>query len=472
MRKNIITIFAALGLGCLAVSCVDNPYVTEDNYLNKPNAGRSWIVGLQKQLATTTNTVVINTEITSDNYYNNYSQYTKVFDIPQIDYFDSDVNGLQASIQTLREMADYGLNTILPKDNTLEQTDRAFMHFCKGYALLLGGELFVGLPAAKLGKVDSAKEMLAKAVVSFTQAMELETKEETKRIYSLLAARANYYLGDKELAAQFALQAIADTKLLYSVKFDGKNSLPNEMQNATFDALPNRLAPLPRLDYLDPKFFSVGTPSTDQKALALVKAEEAFLILAEVALASGKPQESKAYLKQLLDVVALRPVVLVDDKRETRNGGKRKDYPLKAVGVKFAADKPSVFGYVLDRQKEKVPVYTVSGTKVTKEQLEEATATDDLLYLIYLMRQEIFFCEGRRLSDLGIKYPISQIEAGNNPLVSAAYTQAIIPAFIPLQSGMDDFTADPATGEITVKYDMNELLVKNKNSQYIMPLFK
>lgn len=471
MKKISIALSLVFTLALTTVSCVDNPYVTEDNYLTKPNAGHSWIIGLQKQLALTTNIIVINAEITSDNYFNNYTQYSKVFDQPQIDYFDPDVNNLQASIQALREMATYGLEVVLPKDPTLTETDIAFLNFCKGYANLVGGELFLGLPESKLGKVIPAEEMLKRAVDDLGKAYALETKAENKNAYALFIARAQYRLGNKAEAQDYATRAIATPNLLYNILFDGKNSVPNEMQNATYDALPNRLAPLPRLDYLDPKFFSVGTPQNDQKALALAKGEEGYLILAELALANQDIAGSKHYLNQLLDVVAARPTELVDDKKETRNGGIRSDYPLKEVKVRFDANSPEKEGYVLDRQKGKILVSKVSGTKVTKTDIEGITAADDLLYTIYLLRQEIFISEGRRLSDLGIKYPISQIEAGNNAHVTAAYTKALIPDFIPAKAGMDDFTTDAATGTVTMKYDMNKVLVAHKNSPYIMPLF-
>lgn len=472
MKKISIALSLVFTLALTTVSCVDNPYVTEDNYLNKPNAGHSWVIGLQKQLALTTNIIVINAEITSDNYFNNYTQYSKVFDQPQIDYFDPDVNNLQASIQALREMATYGLEVVLPKDPTLTEVDIAFMHFCKGYAHLLGGELFLGLPESNLGKVITAEEMLKRAINEFAKAYEMETKVDSKNAYALFIARANYRLGNKTEAQDYATRAIATPNLLYNIQFDGKNSVPNEMQNATYDALPNRLAPLPRLDYLDPKFFSVGTPQNDQKSLALAKGEEGYLILAEIALATQDLAGSKHYLNQLLDLVALRPTELVDDKRETRNGGIRSDYPLKEVNVRFDATSPEKEGYVLDRQKGKISVSKVSGTKVTKADIASITSTEELLYLIYLLRQEIFMSEGRRLSDLGIKFPISQIEAGNNSHVSAEYTKALIPDFIPAKAGMDDFTTDPATGTVTMKYDMNKVLVAHKNSPYIMPLFK
>lgn len=472
MRKINFAFSVFLILALTLVSCVDNPYVTEDDYLNKPNAGHSWIIGLQKQLALTTNVIVINTEITSDNYFNNYTQYSKVFDQVQIDYFDPDVNNLQASIQTLREMATYGLDVVLSKDPTLDKENIAFMHFCKGYANVLGGELFIGLPESKLGAVIGSQKMLELAIESFTNAYELTLNSELKNTYALFIARAYYRLGNKEQAKHYAQIAITTPNLLYTVEFDGKNSLVNEMQNATFDALPNRLAPLPRLDYLDPKFFSVGTPQNDQKSLALAKSEEAYLILSEVALANNDILLSKEYLYQLLDIVHARETELVDDKKENRNGGIRADYPLKEVAVKFDANSSEKHGYVLDRQKGKILVHKVSGTKVDRNTVESINSTDELLYTIYLLRQEIFISEGRRVSDLGIKYPISQIEQGNNPNVTSEYTKALIPDFIPEKADMDDFSTDPITGTVTMKYDMNKVLVSHKNSAFIMPLFK
>lgn len=472
MKKISIVLSSIFTLVLTTVSCVDNPYVTEENYLDKPYAGQSWIVGLQKQLALTTNVIVINAEITSDNYFNNYTQYSKVFDQPQIDYFDLDVNNLQASIQALREMATYGLEVVLPKDPSLTEEEIAFMHFCKGYAHLLGGELFIGLPESNLGKVIKSEEMLKIAVDHFKQAYTMETKADKKNAYAMFTARAYYRLGNKADAKEYANLAIVTPNLLYVIDFDGKNSVPNEMQNATFDALPNRLAPLPRLDFLDPKFFSVGTPQNDQKSLALAKGEEGYLILAEVALSDQDIAGSKQYLHQLLDIVAARPTELVDDKRETRNGGIRSDYPLKEVKVRFDASSPEKEGYVLDRQKGKILVSKVSGTKVTKEEIDAISSMDELLYTIYLLRQEIFISEGRRLADLGIKYPISQIEEGNNPNVSAEYTKALIPSFIPAKAEMDNFTTNRTTGTVTMKYDMNRVLVTHKSSPYIMPLFK
>ena len=467
MKNNIaIAILCAL----LISSCVENPNVTEEVYLSNPNATSSWITGLKRQLAITTNTVNINVAITSDNYFNNYSQYSKVFDALQISFIDVDVNALQADVQALREMASYGIETILPSDDSATEEDEAYMYFCLGYSNLLGGELFTGLPASNLGEVLNPQEMLQKALTHLETAAALEPSEEKKSAYRLLQARAYYDLGDVVKASQMATEALRTNQLVYQVDFDGQNGISNTMQTATFDALPNRLAPLPRLDFLDPKYYSIGTPETNQKPVVIAKAEEASLILAEATLSENLIAQTKQHLYDLLDLIATRPVVEVDDSNETRNGGNRQDYPLTAVAVKFDAEEEFQEDYILDRQQELINVYTISGTRVTEQDITNALNSDQLLYLIYRLRQEVFISEGRRVTDLGIKYPISQIEQDNNPNIDAGYTTSQIPDFIANADVLDNFQVD-GSGNIIIDVDMNKIIVQNKTSPVIVPFF-
>ncbi|UGU16457.1 tetratricopeptide repeat protein [Sinomicrobium kalidii] len=466
---NKKSIYLLLLLTCV-VSCVENPNVTEDIYLENPNSVRSWVAGLKRQLAVTANTVNVNVAITSDNYFNNYSQYSKVFDIPQIDYFDVDVNSLQVDVQALREMAVYGISTVVIADASVTAKDEAFMHFCLGYANILGGELFTGLPETNLGTVLPPEQIFERALSNLDDAINLETDPERIAVYRLLKARVYYNTGEAANAIEAARAALSSPSLLYQAQFDGENDLGNEMQNAVFDASPNRLAPLPRLDFLDPKYYSEGTPETDQKPVALAKAEEAYLILAEAYLAQQNITEARGTLQSLLTLVGERPVVSVDDSGETRNGGNRDDYPLTGVAVRFDSESPYREGYVLDRQAGNIDIHTVSGTSVTTDDIENAATVDELLYLVYQLRQEIFIGEGRRLTDLGIKYPVSQIEQDNNPNVPDAYTVARIPSFIPGEGQLDDFRVE-ADGRITIDVDMNKIIVANKNAAEIVPFF-
>lgn len=466
MQRYILTLGLAATLAL--PSCVKNPNVTEDVYLTTPNAAKSWAMGIRRQLALTMNAVVVNAELISDNYYNNYTQNSKVFDVPQIEYFDVDVNTTQSEIQRLREMATYGLNKIVPNDPTTTPADKATMHFAHAFAYLLSGENFVALPDTALGAVLTSTEHLQKALTLWDVAIAAEPDAAKKMAYTLLKARTYYALGDATNASTEATKVLAQKNVLLQVAYDGLNSINNEMQNGTFIAQPNRFAPLPRLDFLDPKYFNAGVAAQEQKSIAIAKGEEAYLILAEAQLAAGNIGTARQYLQNMLtDVVSLRTVTAVDDSKETRNGGNRKDYPLTAMKVKFDAGDAARDGYVLNRQAGKVNVYTVSGTKVTAADLTAAATADELLYLLYRLRQEIFMSEGRRMFDLGIKFPVSQIEKLGNKNVRDEHTKAQLPSFIPLSRGMDDFTVD--AGVVTMKYDMNKVLVQNRSAKEIFP---
>ncbi|MBC9934871.1 tetratricopeptide repeat protein [Chitinophaga qingshengii] len=469
MKKRYIT--ATLLAGMLAInSCsVLNPNVTEDVFLENSNAASSWVNGLRKQLALTMNQVVVSTELVSDNYYNNRTLSSKVFDIPQIDYYDVDVNNLQVHVNRLREMANYGLQKVLKADPAATAADSAEVYFSSAFASLLSGELFVALPGSTNGAVLSPTEHLQIAIRQLDQAIALTKNAADISAFTLLKSRAYYALGDAANAAKFAAAAQSNNTLLRQVKYDGVNNVPNDMQTYLFSSTYNEFAPLPRLDFLDPKYFHTGQPANDQKPVTIVKAEEAWLILAETQIAAGNPAEARNTLKQLLSIVANRPFVMLDDKKDTRNGGNRNDYPTTAVQVKFDASDAARDNYVLDRQKGNVKVYTVSGTMVTNNDLDAAITEDQLLYTLYRLRQEIFIAEGRRMTDLGIKFPVSQTEQLSNPNVKPEHLKAQLPAFIPLGRGMDDFTYDKANGIVTMKYDMNAVLVKNKHAKEIFP---
>ena len=82
----------------------------------------------------------------------------------------------------------------------------------------------------------------------------------------------------------------------------------------------------------------------------------------------------------------------------------------------------------------------------------------------------MFISEGRRVTDLGIKYPISQIEQDNNPNIDAGYTTSQIPDFIANADVLDNFQVD-GSGNIIIDVDMNKIIVQNKTSPVIVPFF-
>ena len=225
---------------------------------------------------------------------------------------------------------------------------------------------------------------------------------------------------------------------------------------------------------LDPKFFNSAEPNSvdDQYAdIAYIKAEEAYLIVAEAQLASGDLGAAKATLNDLLDVVAQRRVGHWhdgDDPRRNQDGSARPNADDWAVAA--SPEAPFREGLVRSRS-ESVPVPVISGTTAGGRRRGRARRTvDEALRLLYLLRQEIFIAEGRRMMDLGIKWPVPQNEILVNENIAAGdpATEPVIPSFLPAGE-MDAFTVDAANRQVTILHDLNAVLVANKASGLVLP---
>lgn len=482
MKKIVYILLAALS--AVSTSCellepreIISPNVDEDTFMNGDLIMTPWVSGIKRDLATTMGTWVELTEIISDNYFNDYTQSSKVFDRPQLDQHDVDVTNLQRLVAYLRQSAEYGLDKVAAADKTTTPEQLYVLRMVHAYSFLLAGEYFVGLPMEKHGKVETWQANLSKAIEGFKAIVPEAAKigaDEAATVNTFIA-RAYYRLGDKANAVAFAKAALAlSDKFVKSVAFDGKNSVNNSMQTYTY-ANP-WFQPLPRLDFLDPKYFtSVGQP-TEQRSIAIAKAEETHLILAEAALADGDVAGAAATMKTLRALVASRPTITINDGTETRGDAGAVKYPASSEYRVAASDgEPLRGGLVLTRNKENpmVTVPYISGTSVDDAMIDAQAANggDSLLELLYLMRQEIFFAEGRRVCDLGIRIPVCFREASVNPSAEG-FTTAQLPSFIPLNQEMDRFVMDAAAKTVVIKHNMNRVIVANKTSQYVVPFVK
>lgn len=468
-----ITMMSLSACDLISPSDIVNPNVDEDTFKKTSNALQSWVNGTNSTLATTVSKFVELTEILSDNYFNNYSQSSKVFDFPTILYTDPDVTTLQRGVGALREMALNGLSNISKTDNTMTVEQEFNLRYVEGYSYLLAGEYFVGLPEENGGEIKDWKHNLNKGIDTFNSCLTLAQTNDDKAFINTLLARAFYKLGDKQAAvshAQAALDLSAD--FVKQVTFDGKNSVDNSFQGYVY-GLPYGTAfqPLPRLDFLDPKYFQTTDP-LEQRPICIAKAEEPYLIMAEAEIADNDLAHAKQTLTSLLALVKARPVQKgVNDQVEQRDNGGYKKYPnSSAFKVAASANDSLRAGLILDRQAPKlIDIPYISGTSVTQQMIDQCDGQDNLLRLLYLMRQEIFFGEGRRAADLGIRLPVCEVEAANT--ASEGYTQAQIPPFIPLNQDMDAFTIDDKAKTVVIKHNMNNVIVDNKNTEYVAPFF-
>lgn len=472
LKYIILSAFACLSLSScdlLLPGNIVNPNVSDDTFLESDNAMQAWVNGANRSFAVAMGNYCMLMEILSDNYFNNYSRSSQVFDIPRILYTDTDVADLQRYVGMLRETADYGIGPVADADPATTQEDLFNLYYIKAFSFILGGEHFRGLPDIEGGEIKTWREYLHTALEVLDRTLEYAGTDEEKALVHTLKARVYYRLGDRENASAEASVALGlSSDFVRQVEFDGDNAVNNPIQEAVWGTW---FQPLPRLDFLDPKYFQLS--ATEQRPINIAKAEENYLILAEASLAAMDETGAKDYMRQLLVLVKSRPVQDgINDQLEGRFNGGFKHYP-DSPEYKVAASEGEPFreGLVLDRRKPAlISIPYISGTSVTDEMIDNASGIDGTLELLYLMRQEIFFAEGRRAADLGIRLPVCEVEAANNPS-AAGYTDAVIPPFIPLNQGMDDFTMDEAAKEVTITYNMNRIIVENKSSEYVAPFF-
>jgi len=450
---------------------VINPNVTEGDFIVTPNAAASWARGSERQLATAVNQVLMGTEVVSDNLFNNRTLFSKVFDIPQIEASDFDVTNIQRAIHRLRESANRGITIVVPSDPNVTAETRAQLHFHRGYASLLAAELFVALPGEPGGPILTPAEHVQRAVADFEQVRSLSANAANRSAALLAIARAQYLVGNRAAAVAAAQEVRTSAPtLIRNAIFDNVDGPNNTMQGAVF-AGQNEFQPLPRLDFLFPKYYSRS--AGNNSPVAILKGEEAFLILAEAAISQGNLGGVWAILVDLLGLVAQRPRENVDDRSQRRGRlGGTWIYPNSAnVQVQASPSAPPRSGLVLTRSGGPVSIPVVSGTSVTQAMLDGATTEAELLYLLYLMRQEIFVLEGRRMTDLGIRYPTALDEALTNPNVDqgSPALQAVLPPWIPLNYGLDGFTYADGDTLAVILHDMNRRIVENRSRPEVAP---
>ena len=444
-----------------------NPNVDEDAFLNSDNPMETWVNGAEKEFAIHISDFVELMEILSDNYFNNYTRSSKVFDIPQLLYTDADVTNLQRYVGKLREMADYGLDIVAKADKNTTQQDRFHLLYIKAYAFILAGDFFRALPVDVGGDVVEWKGHMEKAIETLDTALPLAENNEQRAFIHTLYARAAHRMGNRQLAVQHAKEALnASPDLCKQVVFDSKNGVLSHAQEPIWG---DWFQPLPRLDFLDPKYFQLI--STDQSPITIAKAEENYLILAEAALAENNLMEAKAQLTLLLQLVKARPVQIgINDQLEGRYNGGLKAFPNDpAYRVQASPEDSLRSGLIIDRRPPHlIDISYISGTSVTQPMIDKLDNHDSALELLYLMRQEIFIAEGRRPADLGIRLPLCEVEAAN-VANAAPYTEPWIPSFVPLNYGLDDFKVDDEAKTVTITYNMNKVIVKNAKSDDVAP---
>lgn len=480
MRKAVtfalvVSVLSIGFVGCdlLDSSNVQNPELTQEAALNNPNSLQRWLAGLDRQLAVTLNNTVDYTSIATDNYENTETFYNQQADNLDFIIEDSDIDNMFFAQNDLRESALFGKNEVVAADESAQPDDIAELDFYLGLSHILLGEHFVNAPLEGEGEPASSSDHFDRAVSVLQDAIDSGNGDQTG--YKLAQARAYYNNGNLTEARSRAEEVLSENgEYLRLQQFDGQNGPAHIMENALYDrASLDDFQPLPRLDFLDPKF---GAPNPAETPSPVLKAEEAHLILIEAELADGNLPDAQTEMEELLDLVADRGARAVDETTEgRRRQAPQADNPLNfrpdtsAYEVRASENDPYRDGLVRNRTANTM-VPSVSGTSVTETMVNNLSNMDEAWELYYLLRQEIFIAEGRRFVTLGLKLPLPENELlVNDNIDRATVEEQQIPSFIPSPPAQLDaytYTEDPGNDifQATVEVNMNRRLANNRQA--------
>lgn len=477
-----------LAAGCefLDPTKVTNPRTTPEDLAQAGEPVRALMPGLRAQFGRVLASTAVIAEVVSDNYSVQRTGLNAALDnprgvTPDLVNSTSAVTGIYWNSQELRALANFVLDSIRPIDPDPRPQDVTEAHYYRGMAYLLLAENFVAAPLDVDELPVPGSGLLARAIA------ELETAAAGAGPFTLHAlaalARAHRVAGDPVQAAAAAAAVLAaDPAYVFAPTFDPSvTSISNGPWIFIVLRALKEMQPLPRLDFLDPKY------TVRQAPIPVHKAEEMLLILAERDMAAGDWAGGREWLAQAVELARARPTeTFFDD--DLRLSNDLRPRPRDAE-MTVAADAASPFraGLVLTRQvwvtengdRTRVPVEivtpTVSGTSLDPEDIRaiDAADTEQLFHTLWLARQEILMIEGRRMADLCIKLPMMLREINANRSIDEGDfgTVVFVPSWIPPSNQMDLFSpASPyeadgetfTTTEITILHDMNGLLAANR----------
>ena len=464
LRLLLVATVAVSGCDFLDPTAVENPRTTADDLAAAENPTASLVPGLRAQFARMVSSGSVLTEVVSDNYSIHGTGLNKEYDSPRamtptVNNSTSTATGLYWNAQELKALANFIIDTIAPGDATATAEQIAEAHYFRGMALLTLGENFSHVPVERDGAPVAADGILDLAVADLGQASSMGT-----RVTAALA-RAHRARGDAGAATTAAAAALADDDDFVFLQEYDATSIDNDPHAFLVTRALQEMQPLPRLDFLDPKFL------TREAGIAVAKAEEMHLILAEVALAADDMGTAQTELGNAIRLAQSRETAdFVDE--DPRLSADLSIRPRDA-SITVRADPAGDYreGLVLTRPGT-ITQHAVSGTSLDADSVEALATEDEVWHAFHLARQEILFLEGRRMSDLGIRLPIMAREIDSNPSMALGDpgTSVVVPGYIPAGDGMDLFT--PATlyddeeelvaTEVTMNVDMNRVLADNR----------
>lgn len=476
------TVLLVSGCDFLDPTDVTNPNTTTDDLASAAAPTTALLPGVRAQMARAVRAVVQTNALLTDDFEIAFTNVGPELSDPyQLSpdgpsYNSTGGIGAYWNTQELRALADFVIDTIAPNDETATDEQRAEALYYRGMAFLLQGENFVAVATVPDQAPTPWDQLLGLAEQDFTAALALAgdallpSDADLDLAINAALARTHRAAGSAADARSFAEAALAaDPEFVVLQTYSaGEIENPFSTESRTYQ-------PLPRLDFLDPKYTTRGAP------IPVSKAEEMYLILAEIEMVGGNYNnvvdrglgdfsDGAGYLAEAIRVASTRPMVPFDDDDERLNPNLTDRPSSSDMLVASAPGEDLRAGLVLDRPGT-VTVPSISGTSLDADSVEALSDPEDIRHAFWLARQEILFLEGRRVNDLGIRMPVMQREIDTNPTISDGdpVTQASVPTYIP-EGTIDDFSPrEPyvvGTNEIVIDVDLNRILAQEMVSPF------
>lgn len=470
----LLALLAITGCDAIDPTQVNNPTTTDDDLAEATDPTEALLPGLRAQFARMINAYVV-AEVITDNYSIHGTGIVVDMDEPHevtsdlVNSTGTSASGVYWNVQELRALADFVINEIAPNDPGAPPALVAEAHYYRGMAFLTMGEVFSHVPHEEDGTPQPSETALSKAIADLQAGTGFGPQA------NAALARAHRLLGDAGAAAS-AANAVLNTapNFLYAPNYDEQFLSNTSVFFLVLRAL-QEMQPLPRLDFLDPKYTERDSP------IPIAKAEEMYLILAEAALASGNTAEAQNQLASAITLANSRGSVSFDDIDERRNADLSLRPRSSEIVIRADADSPYRAGLVLDRPSDGLLIPNISGTSLDADSVAALSSASELWHSLWLARQEILLLEGRRLADLGIKLPmmLREIDQNDNINEGDPGTLPIVPGYVPQNPryAMDIYTpldlydgVDPGVPlietQVTMHIDMNKVLVANNASPF------
>ena len=479
--KSTLAILAVLTLliaGCdfLDPTDVENPRTTDDDLAAAEQPVSALLPGIRAQFTRALGSTVVTSAVATDDYsINGTGLGGNDMDFPGlINPNTAVINSTGASfgsywnLQELSALTNFVIDDIAPGDESATNTLLAEAHYYRGMGRLMQAENFSAIPTEVGGEPVPASALYTLSLDDLQASLDLDSSGAFALPAEAALARLYRGQGDAGAAASFAQSVLdQDPNFLFSQDYDADN-LVNPAHLFIITRALKELQPLPRLDFLDPKYTSRSA------SIAVAKAEEMHLILAEAALDAGNTGSAQDHLKDARTIALERATAEIDDNDQRLDNDLNPRPRSAEITIAFEPGGDFVEGLVLNRPGV-VETPTVSSTSVTEDQIDDAATEIELARLLYLMRQEVLFLEGRRLHDLGMRLPIMLREIEQNPSISPGDlgTETVIPAYIPPSNELDLYTpvdiyasndVDAALEEteIAILHDMNRILAEDR----------